>query len=94
MADRAHFGVTERVRCLPQIGDHHHRAPGYVQGQVGEVVSVYPARPLPDAVVASGGRDMPAVPFYGVRFLARDLFGEGQHSVTVDLWETYLEKSG
>jgi nitrile hydratase len=37
---------------------------------------------------------MPAVPFYGVRFLARDLFGEGQHSVTVDLWETYLEKSG
>jgi len=30
-------------------------------------------------------------PVYTVRFAAADLWGEGTHAVTVDLWESYLE---
>jgi nitrile hydratase len=30
-------------------------------------------------------------PVYTVRFAARDLWGGGAHSVTVDLWQSYLE---
>lgn len=29
-------------------------------------------------------------PVYAVRFGARDLFGEGDHEVVLDLWEEYL----
>jgi hypothetical protein len=32
-------------------------------------------------------------PVYAVRFAARDLWGAGSHSVTVDLWESYLEEA-
>jgi len=29
-------------------------------------------------------------PVYTVRFAAAELFGEGDHTVTVDLWESYI----
>ncbi len=29
-------------------------------------------------------------PVYAVRFAARDLFGEGDHTVTIALWQSYL----
>ena len=32
-------------------------------------------------------------PCYAVRFAAADLFGSGDHTVTVDLWESYLERA-
>jgi hypothetical protein len=28
-----------------------------------------------------------------VRFSARELFGEGDHDVTVDVWESHLESA-
>jgi nitrile hydratase len=31
---------------------------------------------------------------YHVRFAAAELFGDGEHSVTVELWEDYLEPLG
>jgi nitrile hydratase len=27
---------------------------------------------------------------YAVRFAARDLFGEGEHTVTIALWQSYM----
>jgi nitrile hydratase len=33
-------------------------------------------------------------PVYAVRFEAADLWGEGDHSVIVDLWEPYLDRPG
>ena len=30
-------------------------------------------------------------PVYAVRFAAAELFGEGDHTVTIDLWESYLQ---
>lgn len=44
---------------------------------------------LPDAVVA--GRPADPEPVYAVRFAARDLWGAGTHTVTIELWQSYLE---
>ena len=30
---------------------------------------------------------------YAVRFSAADLWGSGDHAVTVDLWESYLDRA-
>jgi hypothetical protein len=30
---------------------------------------------------------------YAVRFSAVDLWGSGDHTVTVDLWESYLDRA-
>jgi nitrile hydratase len=36
------------------------------------------------------GLDAEPEPVYAVRFAARDLFGEGDHTVTIALWQSYL----
>jgi hypothetical protein len=30
---------------------------------------------------------------YAVRFAAQELFGQGDHAVTLALWESYLEEA-
>jgi nitrile hydratase len=59
-----------------------------VRGAVGTVLELQGRYPLPD----DRARRLPAEPepVYTVRFAAADLFGEGDHTVTVDLWECYL----
>nr|MBA3369495.1 nitrile hydratase subunit beta [Geodermatophilaceae bacterium] len=44
--------------------------------------------PLPD----DRARGLPCEPsqVYTVRFTARELFDEGEHAVTVDIWESHL----
>jgi nitrile hydratase len=44
--------------------------------------------PLPDD--RSRGLPCEPLPVYTVRFAARDLFDEGDHAVTVDIWQTHL----
>ncbi len=68
---------------------HHTRLPRYVRGRVGEVIEPHGHFPLPDdrAEHVSAPR---VEQVYTVRFTATDLWGEGDHSVTVDLWESYL----
>jgi nitrile hydratase len=51
-------------------------------------VELQGSHPLPDNR-ARGLRAEPE-PVYTVRFAARDLFGDGEHTVTVDLWHSYL----
>jgi hypothetical protein len=69
----------------------HTRCPRYVRGRTGRVVAVHGCHRLPDDVLR--GADPPAVtPVYSVRFEAADLWGEGDHSVIVDLWEPYLDR--
>jgi hypothetical protein len=80
------------ARVLVRLDDPrvHTRAPRYVRGRRGTVVEVHGAHPLPDAVVAGSG---PATePVYAVAFDGADLWGEGDHRVIVNLWETYLEE--
>jgi nitrile hydratase len=45
---------------------------------------------LPDASAAGVTRPQMC---YAVRFAAAELFGGGDHTVTVDLWESYLERA-
>ena len=79
------------VRARAGDPDHHTRIPRYVRGHTGEVVAVLGQWPLPD------DRARGAVPprvetCYAVRFSAADLWGSGDHTVTVDLWESYLDR--
>jgi nitrile hydratase len=87
MAER--FAPGERVRVRVLDPARHTRAPRYVRGQVGTVVEVHGRHRLPDDVVA-GAAEARVEPVYAVRFSARTLWGAGDHSVTVNLWETYL----
>jgi nitrile hydratase len=48
---------------------------------------------LPDEVVA-GARPPSVQTVYAVTFPAAELWGEGDHTVTVNLWEAYLTPAG
>lgn len=78
----------DRVRVKPGDPAHHTRVPRYVRGHAGKIVARLGDWPLPDA--SARGTVKPE-PCYAVRFTAHDLFGDGDHTVTVDLWESYIE---
>ena len=89
MSDR--FRPGDRVRTSRVDPPHHTRLPRYVRGATGTIVLSQGHHPLPDL----NSRGLPAEPepVYAVRFDGRDLFGDGgdgDHTVTVDLWESYL----
>jgi nitrile hydratase len=87
------FAPGDRVRARAVDPGHHNRLPRYVRGQTGEVVEPEGQWPLPDDVAR--GIDPPRVEtVYAVRFPAAGLWGAGTHTVTVDLWESYLEEAG
>lgn len=91
--DSPRYAPGTRVRTGLADPPHHTRLPRYVRGRVGEVVEAQGAHPLPDER-ARGIRDPRVENVYTVRFAARDLWGEGAHFVTVDLWESYLTPAG
>jgi hypothetical protein len=83
------FGVGDRVRARRVDPPHHTRLPRYARGAVGTVTGVLGRYPLPDRSarrLAAGPE-----PVYTVAFAAGELFGEGDHTVTIDLWESYLQ---
>jgi nitrile hydratase subunit beta len=84
------YAVGQRVRARAGDPDHHTRIPRYVRGHAGEIVARLGDWPLPDAWVAGVRKSETC---YAVRFAAADLFGSGDHTVTVDLWESYLERA-
>ena len=84
------YAVGDRVRARTGDPDHHTRLPRYVRGQAGDVVARLGDWVLPDASVAGLATTERC---YAVRFAAADLFGSGDHTVTVDLWESYLERA-
>jgi hypothetical protein len=84
------FAPGDRVVTATFDPDHHTRLPRYARGHVGEVVDVQGVWPLPDDR-AQRKPSTRVEPVYTVRFAARDLWGEGDHEVTVDLWQSYLE---
>ncbi|MBA2553016.1 MAG: nitrile hydratase subunit beta [Geodermatophilaceae bacterium] len=84
----ARFAAGDQVRTTRFDPPHHCRLPRYARGAVGIIVEPQGSHPLPD----DRARGLPAVPepVYTVRFHARELFGGGDHSVTVDIWESHL----
>jgi nitrile hydratase len=69
---------------------HHTRLPRYARGAAGTVLELHGSYPLPDD--RSRGLDSEPERVYTVRFTAADLFGSGDHAVTVDLWQSYLTR--
>ncbi|MGH3322253.1 MAG: SH3-like domain-containing protein [Streptosporangiaceae bacterium] len=87
------FAPGTRVRTRGVDPDHHTRLPGYARAKVGEIVEPQGAWPLADDR-ARRVADPRVETVYTVRFAARDLWGAGDHAVTIDLWESYLEEDG
>jgi nitrile hydratase subunit beta len=87
------FAPGSRVRARLLDPDHHTRLPGYARGQLGVIVEGKGVFPLPDD--RARGIAPPRVEMvYAVRFPAAALWGTGTHTVTVELWESYLEEAG
>ena len=83
-------GITVRVKTGDP--DHHTRVPRYVRGHTGVIVAAIDRWPLPDD--SARGIDPPREETcYVVRFSAADLWGSGDHTVHVDLRESYLDRS-
>ena len=70
----------------------HTRIPRYVRGHVGTVIAWRGAHVFPDTNALGVGEH--PCHLYSVKFAANELWGETAHardSVTLDLWEPYLE---
>jgi nitrile hydratase len=87
------FPLGSQVRARADDPDHHTRLPRYLRGHVGEVIVAGQEWPLPDDV-ARGIASPRVETVYAVRFTAAELWGAGDHTVTADLWERYLEVAG
>ena len=87
------FAPGSRVRARSLDPDHHTRLPRYLRGHVGEIITAGQEWPLPDDM-ARGIAPPRAGTVYAVRFTAAELWGAGDHTVTADLWESYLEEAG
>lgn len=76
------------VRVDHRDPPHHNRVPRYIRGVRGVVAFYEGSWRLADNV-AQGVPSEPE-PVYCVEFTARDLFGAGDHTVRVDIWESWL----
>lgn len=85
------FQPGDVVRTSRSDPPHHTRVPRYIRGALGTVVEPQGEHPLPD----DRSRGLPSEPqqVYTVRFRAAELFGSGDHCVTVDVWESHLEET-
>src|SRR5215472_2272679 len=84
------FAPGDQVRTSRADPPHHTRLPRYARGATGTVVELQGSYPLPDD--RARGLNARREPVYAVRFTAEELFGEGEHTVTVDLWQSYLRE--
>lgn len=80
------------VTAIPPDRTEHSRTPGYVGERRGVVSEAYGRHVLPSSVVRG---DAPPIveSLYSVRFEAEELFGEGDHRVHVDLYESALRSN-
>jgi nitrile hydratase subunit beta len=88
------FQAGDRVRARNLNPTGHTRLPRYVRGRVGVVERLHGAHVFPDSNAHGRGEDPRHL--YTVRFTARELWGPDapeQDSVSLDLWEPYLERA-
>jgi hypothetical protein len=86
------FKVGDEVRTRNLNPRNHTRLARYARGKSGVVELVHGPYPLPD--LCAYGKELVWQPVYTVQFNARELWGESGHlhdSVSIDLWEEYLE---
>lgn len=87
------FAVGDRVRTSTATPTDHTRLPAYARGRTGTVVALRPAQVFPDTAAHFRGENPQHV--YGVAFGSDELWGADAEpaTVTIDLYESYLEKS-
>ena len=86
------FAIGSAVRVVNEHPLGHTRCPRYVRGKRGVVVRHDGAFAVPD--VAAHADLTGEEPVYGLRFAARELWGDAagvRETVHVDLWERWLE---
>lgn len=86
------FKVGDRVRARTINPTGHTRLPRYARGRIGVIASDHGVHVFPDSNADGRGEDPRHL--YGVRFTARELWGEAapeRDAVHIDLWEPYLE---
>lgn len=84
------FDVGQRVRTSARNPAYHYRLPTYARGKAGVVVRRM-GRYGRAEFAAQGRKDPEPQETFVVRFAAEELWGEGDFSVHVDLWEQHLE---
>ena len=87
----ARFSVGDMVVVKVHNTTQHTRAPGYVQGKVGQIELHHGSHIFADEHAASGSKTPEHL--YGVRFEPDSLWGEGgrdRGAVYADLFEPYL----
>jgi nitrile hydratase subunit beta len=87
------FAVGDRVRTADLHTAGHTRLPGYVRRRAGTVTARRPAAIFPDSAAHFVGEDPQHC--YSVEFDSRELWGPEAEpfSLTIDLFEPYLEKT-
>jgi nitrile hydratase subunit beta len=87
------YAVGDRVRARSDRPPGHTRLTGYVCGKTGTVTALAPAQVLPDSAAHFRGENPEHV--YSVEFDSAELWGPDAEpfSLTVDLFESYLEKA-
>jgi nitrile hydratase subunit beta len=82
------FRPGDRVLTSRADPVHHTRLPRYARGAAGTVLELEGRYPLPD----NRSRSLPAEPepVYAIWFPAAELFGAGDHQVTLAVWESHL----
>lgn len=86
------FAVGDTVVARNVHPVRHTRSPRYVRGKRGVINLVHVPEPLPD--VNAHGPGAPLEVVYNVRFDAVELWGssaEPRQTVSIDLWESYLD---
>lgn len=86
------FKVGDFVHVARRDPRHHNRVPRYARGAVGKILAIEGAWPLAD--LRAQGVSAEREPVYWVEFAAIDLFGDGDHKVTLDVWESWLTRTG
>jgi nitrile hydratase len=87
------FAVGDSVRTRADEPAPHTRLPAYARAKSGTVVALRPAQIFPDTAAEFTAEDPQHV--YEVRFDSHELWGEDADpgSVTIDLYERYLENA-
>jgi nitrile hydratase subunit beta len=85
------FNVGDAVRTRDLHPSGHTRLPRYVRRRTGTVAAIVPAQVFPDSAAHFLGEDPQHV--YSVEFDSAELWGPGAEpfSLTIDLFEPYLE---
>jgi nitrile hydratase len=90
----ARYAVGDRVQTRNMNPTGHTRLPRYVRGRTGVITHCHGVHVFPDTNAAGLGENPQWL--YTVRFTAAELWGEAADpsvTVSVDAWESYLERA-